>query len=235
MKRLSRLLLLLFAVVGVYAAGLSTWILLGSPGPLEQLVVEVDAPAPADAIVCVGGGLTGANLPTEEGWQRIYTAVQLLADGLAPRIVFSGGGTEEISEAEVYAEAARWLGAPADALVLDPRPASTAEHPRRLLQLEALDVTPETPLLVVTSRLHSKRTAMTFRKTGFTHFRTVTRYEARDSALARGQLRSALGGFTPSGKSYGDPLNRLRWGVNDHLVAWRELLAIGVYRYRGDV
>jgi hypothetical protein len=33
-------------------------------------------------------------LPTQEGWDHIYAAVQFLAVGLAPAIIFSGGGTE---------------------------------------------------------------------------------------------------------------------------------------------
>ena len=66
----------------------------------------------ARAIVCIAGGMSGQNLPLEDGWERVYTAVQLQADGFGPTIVFSGGGTAQISEAEVYAEAARWLGAP---------------------------------------------------------------------------------------------------------------------------
>lgn len=98
-------------------------------------MIESDSPRPATAIVCVAGGTAGHGLPTPEGWDRIYTAVQLQADGLAPTIIFSGGGAENVSEAEVYAEAARWLGSPVEAFVLDPVPGSTAEHPINLLAL----------------------------------------------------------------------------------------------------
>jgi len=52
-------------------------------------------------------------MPTEDGWQRIYTSVQVYLDGYAPKIVFSGGGTEKLTEAEVYAKAASWIGGPA--------------------------------------------------------------------------------------------------------------------------
>jgi uncharacterized SAM-binding protein YcdF (DUF218 family) len=203
----------------------------GSTG-IERLVVESDVPQAAQAIVCITGGIAGHGLPTPEGWDRIYSAVQLLADGLAPTIVFSGGGTERVSEAEVYAEAARWLGCPPDAIVLDPIPGSTAEHPVNLLQLDPTAIRRDTSLLVVTSRLHSKRTAMCFRKSGFSNVRLVTSYEAQRSPLAWSNRRSALPSFTPNGKSYGDPLNRLRWGLDDTIVALREILAIGVYRYR---
>jgi uncharacterized SAM-binding protein YcdF (DUF218 family) len=205
----------------------------GSTG-LERLVVESDVPQPARAIVCITGGIASHGLPTPEGWDRIYAAVQLLADGLAPAIVFSGGGAERVSEAEVYAEAARWLGCPPEKIVLDPIPGSTAEHPGNLLKLAGTVIRHDTSLLVVTSRLHSKRTAMCFRKSGFSNFRLITSYEAQRSPLARSERRSALPSFRPNGKDYGDPLNRLRWGLNDTIVALREILAIGVYRYRGQ-
>ena len=205
----------------------------GSTG-LERLVVESDIPQPARVIVCITGGIASHGLPTPEGWDRIYAAVQLLADGLAPAIVFSGGGAERVSEAEVYAEAARWLGCPPEAIVLDPIPGSTAEHPGNLLKLAGTVIRHDTSLLVVTSRLHSKRTAMCFRKSGFSNFRLITSYEAQRSPLARSERHSALPSFRPNGKDYGDPLNRLRWGLNDTIVALREILAIGVYRYRGQ-
>jgi uncharacterized SAM-binding protein YcdF (DUF218 family) len=201
---------------------------------LEQLVVESDEPRPARAIVCVTGGVGNHRLPTPEGWDRVYTAVQLLADGVAPTVVFSGGGSDRMSEAETYAEAARWLGCPANAIVLDPVSGSTAEHPANLLKLPNVPIRRDTPLLVVTSRLHSKRTAMCFRKWGYTDVRVVTSYEARRSPLARASQRSTLEIFKPSDKSYSDPLNTLRWRLNDELYAMREILAILVYRYRGQ-
>ena len=224
-----------FVVVGIAAVFLSTWLMTGRSIGLERLVTESDSPRPATAIICVTGGIASHGLPTPEGWDRIYAAVQLLADGLAPTIIFSGGGAENVSEAEVYAEAARWLGSPAEALVLDPVPGSTAEHPANLLRLAGTEIRYDTSLLVVTSRLHSKRTAMSFRKAGFTNFRLITSYEARQTPLARSRLRSEIPTFKPNEKNYGDPLNRLRWGFNDTIVALGEMLAIGVYRYRGRV
>jgi len=222
------------AVVGTAVILFSGWLMAGGSSGLERFVTESDVPRPSRAIVCLTGGLAGHALPTAEGWDRIYAAVQLLADGQAPTIVFSGGGAGQVSEAEVYAEAARWLGCPPDAVVLDPVSGNTAEHPRNLLRLGTAAIRYDTPLLVVTSPLHSKRAALCFRKAGFTNVRLVTSYEARRSPLARSQKRSEVPSFAPNGKSYGDPLNRLRWGLNDAIFALRELIAIGVYRYRGQ-
>lgn len=48
--------------------------------------------------------------------QRIYTSVQLHADGFAPIVIFTGRGNAKVSEAEIYADAAEWLGLPGDAI-----------------------------------------------------------------------------------------------------------------------
>jgi uncharacterized SAM-binding protein YcdF (DUF218 family) len=223
------------AVVGATAVLFSGWLMTGGSSGLERFVTESDVPRPSRAIVCLAGGLGGHALPTADGWDRIYTAVQLLADGQAPTIVFSGGGEGRVSEAEVYAEAARWLGCPPGAILLDPVPGSTAEHPRNLLKVSAIDIRRDTPLLVVTSALHSKRAAMCFRKAGFTEVRLVSSYEASTSPLARSQRHSEIRSYVPNEKGYGDPLNRLRWGLDDAIVALRELVAIGVYRFLGEV
>jgi uncharacterized SAM-binding protein YcdF (DUF218 family) len=220
---------------GALAIALAVWLASGRHTPVEHFVQESNPPGRAAAIICVAGGLGPHLLPTEEGWHRIYTAVQLLSDGFASTIVFSGGGVDNLSEAEVYAEAARWLGAPAEAIVLDPMPASTAEHPRNLLALKQVRLTRDTPLLVVTSPLHSKRTSMVFRKAGFTRLRTVTSHEAASPAAARSARTSALPSFEPNNKSYGDPLNQLRWRFNDFIVALRELGALAAYRRAGLV
>lgn len=227
----------LLTVFGGLTLVLCLWLMSGRSTILERLATESQSAAPAQAIIVLGGGMAGHALPTDSGWERVYTAVQLQADGLAPVIVFSGGGTEKVSEAEVYAEAARWLGCPPDAIVLDPFPGSTAEHPGNLLKLGPgplpVPLARDTPLLVVTSRLHSRRAAMCFRKSGFTCFRVVTSYEATKAPVARGQLKSAVPNYAPNNKSYADPVNRLRWGLNDTLIALRELAGLVVYRWQG--
>ena len=82
------------------------------------------------------GGFDRGNLPTDDGWGRIYTAVQLYFDGFGRKIVFTGGGTGRVSEAEVYAEAARWLGLSEEDAVLDPGPNQTSEHPKNILSID---------------------------------------------------------------------------------------------------
>jgi hypothetical protein len=38
-------------------------------------------------------------LPTEDGWRRIYTLIQLYLDGYAPKIIVSGGGSKKVTVA----------------------------------------------------------------------------------------------------------------------------------------
>jgi uncharacterized SAM-binding protein YcdF (DUF218 family) len=220
--------------VGAATLALTAWLMLGGPVLVDRLLVEDDAPAPAAAIVCVTGGLTWHNLPVDDGWRRIYTAVQLHVDKFAPVVVFSGGGTGTVSEAEVYAEVAGWFGLPESGIAFDPTPGGTNEHPRNLLRLAAPRLTTSSPLLIVTSPLHARRVALCFRKAGYSNFRMVTSYTAtRDGAPGREGKRSLFENFQASGKRYDDPINRLKWGLDTLLTTIRECAAIGVYKARG--
>ncbi|OFW05497.1 MAG: hypothetical protein A3H96_12350 [Acidobacteria bacterium RIFCSPLOWO2_02_FULL_67_36] len=226
---------------GLLVAGaLSTlgflWLLAGLPLLIDAPLNVAAAPAQADAIICIGGGTTSHDLPTAEGWQRIYTSVQLLADHYAPVVVFTGRGNEKVSEAEIYADAARWLGMPADAARLDPLPAGTADHPATLLKSLAGTITRDSRLLLVTSNVHSRRVLMTFRKKGFTHVRVVSDYTARArSPLDTRKAVSTLPAFQSDSKQYGDPMFTLIQRSSVLLRALREWTAIGVYWWKGQV
>ena len=222
---------------GIGSLALTTWLMAGCPVMVDRLLVKNEAPMKARAIVCIAGGLMAHNLPGEDGWMRVYTAVQLHHDRFAPVVVFSGGGTEKVSEAEVYSETAQWLGLPASSVLLDPVPGGTNEHPRNLLNIPALGLTKDTPLLIVTSPLHSTRVALCFRKAGFTDFRMVTSHVAKgvDSRVIRDRRTSSFETYRPSGKNYGDPINRLMWGLDTLLGCAREAIALGVYRFKGYI
>ena len=228
-----------WVLTAIGAAGLvlAVWLAIGGPLYLDRLVIEQDEPFQADAIVCLGGGLAEHELPTGPGWDRIYTAVQLQLDGFAPVLIVSGGGTDRVSEAEMYAEAAGWLGADPASIRLEPLSASTAEHPGRLLALEGRPVSRDSRLIIVTSAMHSKRAAMCFRRAGFTHFRMVSSYVSSrgDARVVREARVSAVPGFRSNGKRYDDPVRRLRMGLGALGEALRELVAIGYYKVRGYV
>ena len=205
-----------------------------SPG-FDRWLDVTSSPRQSDAIVCIGGGTTGHDLPTADGWQRIATSAELFADGYAPMVIFTGRGNAKVSEAEIYAEAGRWLGLPAAAIGLDPLPASTSEHPDALLKSMAGRITRDSRLLLVTSNLHSRRVLMTFRRHGFTSVAVVSDHSATQHLP--GQVRrerSSLPAFRPDSKQYADPLFNLAQRSSALFIALREWAAIAVYRARGQ-
>lgn len=220
------------------------WLLAGLPLGIDRGLDVVGVPEPADAIVCIGGGTTTGTLPTSEGWHRVYTSAQLHADRLAPIVVFTGRGNDKVSEAEVYADAARWLGVPPEVTRLDPLPASTAEHPATLLKSLTGQITRDSRLLLVTSRLHSRRVLLTFRKHGFSNVTVVSDYQATtvpaatdEPALAEGARKqvSTLPTFRRDNKRYDDPFFILTHRFAVLFTSLREWAAITAYRLRGQL
>ena len=146
------------------------WMIVGWPIGIDKALIVSEKPVEANYIICLTGGLSSHNLPTEDGWGRVYAACQLYFDGLGKKILFTGGGTQKVAEAEVYAEAASWLGCPKEDILFEPGSARTSDHPRKILGLKDLTISPETALNIVTSALHSRRVALCFKKAGFPGF-----------------------------------------------------------------
>ena len=237
MKKIKKVVWVYFIVVGISAHVIVLWMGFGWPVYFDRWLIVSQVPIPAEAIVCVSGGLAGNNLPTEVGMQRIYTAVQLYFDGCGRKVIFTGGGSNSVSEGEIYAEVAGWLGLPHEAVVVDPFSSRTAEHPANILKIneKGLDVKIRMPLNIVTSPLHSKRTALCFRKKGFSNFRMVTHYVGKaveNPEVVRELKESEFKEYTPSGKRYDDFLFRLKRKTNHFLTALRELVAIGWYKIK---
>jgi uncharacterized SAM-binding protein YcdF (DUF218 family) len=229
------------AVTGFLTLLTLGWLVAGFPLGIDGWLNVASAPTPADAIVCIGGGTTSNDLPTADGWQRVYTTTQLHLDRFAPLVIFTGRGNAKVSEAEAYADAARWLGVPREVTRLDPLPASTAEHPQSLLTSLGGQITRDSRLLLVTSRLHSRRVLLTFRKHGFTNVTVVSSYRARTRsaesrpAESRRTEVSALPTFRRDNKSYGDPLFTLGQRSTLLFTALREWAAIALYRVQGKL
>lgn len=231
--RLVRGILLLTGATTILAC---LWFLAGLPLFVDAALNVTGQPQPADAIICIGGGTTTHDLPTDDGWQRIYTSVQLFADHYAAVVVFTGRGNGKVSEAEIYADAARLFGMPADAARLDPLPARTADHPHTLLKSLPASITRDSRLLLVTSTLHSRRVLMTFRKSGFRNVTVVSAYTARARPAADTRKAvSSLPTFRSDRKYYDDPLMMLDQRSSALLWALREWAAIAVYRWNGHL
>lgn len=235
MKRLFKILKPYLIVTGILANLFFFWMISGLPFVFDRLLIQSDEPIEGEAIICIAGGLTGNNFPLDVGWQRIYTSVQLYFDDYAPKIIFSGGGTEKITEAEVYAEAAQWLGCPEDVMYFDLGPSSTAEHPQYILDNERFNINRSTPINIVTSALHSKRTALCFKKNGFTNFRVITHHTSsqKDPNIVRNLKTSRFESYQASDKKYNDIFMKLRYRTTYFFQAMREMAAIILYRIKG--
>ncbi len=221
----------------VFVAG-TIWLAAGGPLLFNRLLIKNEPPQKADYIICVTGGLSSYYLPTEDGWQRIYTSIQLYLDGYAPKIIFSGGGSGKVTEAEIYAEAAGWLGCPDEDIICEPGAGSTADHPDFLLRSGQKDMSKETRLNIVTTPLHSCRTVGVFRKSGFKKVRIVSSYtakKAKDPTVVRSLRTSRYPGHIPNGKRYNDVFNRLKWGSETLFASMREVAAIISYKIMGKI
>ena len=208
---------------GALATLLGLWVLSPLPLLIDDPLVVNDPPAPSAAIVCLGGG-TIQGLPGASGWARIATALRLYRAGFAPVVIFSGGaGHPDRSEAEIYAEAARSLGLPADVIRTETRSSATFEHPRRLADSEVIREHGgrQATLLVVTSPYHGLRVRQVFRKAGYTGVRVVT-------AWGRGSswLRTDEEDLRTPGQKIWERVYRV-------LYATREWTALGYYRIQG--
>lgn len=249
--RVFRFLWRALSLAGVLTLAGVLWLAAGGPVGIDEWLDVTEPPVRATAIVVLGGGTNGDNLPLPQGWERISAASRLFADGFAPAVVFSGGGTARVSESEIYANAAAWLGIPRSAMVFEAKAQSTSDHGRALIGLALPDgtiVSADTPLLVVTSAFHSRRALLSFSRAGFTHVRVVSRYASSPAARAANRpatrapgsaaapaappagspaaLTNTVEGYQPSGKRYDDVLFRLAYRAFDFFIGLREVAAV---------
>jgi len=263
MKKIKKVLKVYLIVVGILAHIYILWMGLKWPLLFDRWLYVSHKPQEAQAIVCLCGGIMGNNLPTQRGLQRIYTAVQLYADGWAPKLIFTGRGGSSLSEAEVYAEAAVWLGMPKEAVLVEPLSGSTSEHPDNLLKLDEMRIERSSSLLIVTSPVHSRRAYLCFKKEGYTNFRMVTGYRAHlkkeeakkdeevkeDVKVAdaekptqkkrveadRALRKSQIKEYKPSQKKYDDFFFRMYQRSGHFWMAAREYAAIVWYWIKGEL
>jgi uncharacterized SAM-binding protein YcdF (DUF218 family) len=200
------------------------WLLSPVPLYLNRPLLHNEPPAPAAAIVCLGSG-ADEGLPSSTGWHRIRTSVRLHREGFAPIVIFSGGPVPDSggrSVAAIYAEAAQLIGLPASAIVIEPAAQNTADHPGRLLETDLLKSREgrQTPLLVVTTSHHGLRTALCFRRAGFSRTRIITRYDGPQGTATKASAPRTL-------------RREMVFKLYVFLAALEEWAAIAAYKVRG--
>jgi len=238
LKKILKIFRGIFLFLGILFVLFIVWMLAGWPIFMDRWLDKTEKPIEADYIVCLASGFVSSNIPTETGWQRLYAAVQLYADGKGQKVIISGGGAGRVTEAEIYGEAAQWLGLPAEALAFDPKSVSTSDHARNILSVPGVAIDRTSSLNVVTSPLHSRRVWLCFRKAGFTNYRVVSRHTAvaAPPEVVREKRVTQFKVHKPSGKSYSeDFFFRLRTRTNHFLAALRECAAIAGYKLKGLV
>ena len=237
MKIIKKILKIYLIVMGITAHLFLIWMITNLPIFLDIPLIRTEPPIKAEAIVCLGSGVTSSKLPSREGWDRIYSAVQLYFDDYAPKIIFTGSRASGLSEAEIYSEAAQWLGLPEEAAILDVNASRTADHPRSIQELPDIKIKKDSPINIVTSPLHTKRAGLCFKKKGYTNFRMIGYYssEKLDPSIARHLRRSRFETFKSSYKLYNDPLFRLKKRTYYFFDAVRETAAIFWYKLKGFI
>jgi len=98
---------------------------------------QTDYRRPADAIVVFGAAVRGDGTPSLSLHDRTRTACLLYLDGLAPRLVFSGGQGEgvPVSEPRSMSALARSMGVPEGAIILDEAGVNTLATVRNVADL----------------------------------------------------------------------------------------------------
>jgi uncharacterized SAM-binding protein YcdF (DUF218 family) len=148
--------------------------------PLQRQAREAAEAAPAccyNAIVVLGGGINQAAPPLmpfddlTDAADRMRYAAQLFRQGLAPRIVVSGGDAQPdvAAGAETEADAmARFLidlGVPKDAIVKESRSRNTGENMAFIRQMVG-----DRPVALVTSAFHMPRALQLAKRQGLNVF-----------------------------------------------------------------
>lgn len=169
-------------------------------------------PAPADAIVCLGAGMSGQvwNRPDPVSERRALTCAGLQLSGAAPVVVFTGYGHELYSAGQAMADAARAAGVAEDAIRVDPVAQSTFQNAGFALDL----LPPDTArVIVVSDAFHLPRAWAIFRMLG-----------VRDVALHAVPETFAEGGLAQ---------RRLTWSLRESFALWLNLARGAAYGLGG--
>jgi uncharacterized SAM-binding protein YcdF (DUF218 family) len=135
-----------------------------APQPSESPATSGPAPPfRADAIVVLGCALH-AGAPSPALVRRVECGAALLARGVAPLLVLSGGGRSGRPEAEAMAALAAALGVPPERLLLEPGSRDTignAFNSAALLRARGL-----ASVVLVSDAYHLTRARILFRRAG---------------------------------------------------------------------
>jgi len=138
--------------------GLAAW--LGAAAALDSYGHRSAGTGRYDAIVVAGCGVWPGGVPSPALAMRTRRGVELWRQGVAPKLLFTGGvGTYPPAESVVAADLARRLGVPDEAIVTEQRSTSTEGNAR-----EAAALLGRARVVVVTDYYHVWRCERVFRR-----------------------------------------------------------------------
>jgi uncharacterized SAM-binding protein YcdF (DUF218 family) len=181
--------------------------------------VPVEALPEADAIVVLGGGVTGPVAPRlhadlNAAADRVVHAARLHRAGKAPVLVASGGPLPWASRPTTDDEAAwQTWGVPPEAVVAEVRSTTTYENARYTAELAHERAWSH--LLLVTSALHMRRALATFEATGLRVTPAATDYEIIDA------VDYSLVSWLPEAKALYGSTRAIKEYVGYRVYAWR--------------
>jgi uncharacterized SAM-binding protein YcdF (DUF218 family) len=157
LRKLRRALMVLIPFWLVFACALAFNI---------YLYGSIDRAQPTDVIVILGAGLQGNGRPGPALTRRATHAAELYRQGIAPRIICTGGWIERVQRTEASGCAAflEELGVPADAILQEDQSRSTQENAANTFAL--MQAYSWQTAVVVTDGFHAMRAAWIFADAG---------------------------------------------------------------------
>ena len=198
---------------------------------LERKYLPLATPPQADAIVILGGGTRNNESPrimpdlSDRGDRLLYGA-KLYQDGVAPKILLSGGRIQwyggESSEAESMATILELFGIPRADMILESRSLNTHDNAiftKKILQREKLK-----RILLVTSAAHMPRAIAIFHKAKIDAIPAPADFMVSDRNLVESSYskESRILSLIPTSES-----------LDFTTQALREYIGIFIYRLRG--
>jgi uncharacterized SAM-binding protein YcdF (DUF218 family) len=224
---------LVIAALLVIWLGGNRWVALVTARSLEWQTPPLAEDSLGDVIVVLGGATRESSPPRSsselnEAGDRLVYALRLWQEGVAEKILVTGGGASwvgpsNIPEGVAMAETLMTMGVPKDAILIEPNSRNTYENAietRALMEKEGLE-----RAVLVTSAMHMPRSLAIFRRQGVDVTAAPTDYwvsEADCEYYLAPNLGVQLINLIPSAQD-----------MNLTSMALKEWIGLLVYRLRG--
>jgi uncharacterized SAM-binding protein YcdF (DUF218 family) len=187
-NRLAKLLILVSLLV-IFLGG-NRWVSMSIVRSLEERYPPFTGNEKAEVIVVLGGGTDIKQYPrpmveVNGAGDRMIYAAKLFKDGIADKIILSGGtidwqGEAETTPAKDMADLMEFMGIPSDALILQGGSANTAEDAQ--FSTSIIKENNWQKIVLVTSAMHMPRSVALFRKLDVEVIPAPTDYVITDQA-----------------------------------------------------